>query len=202
MDDNIQTFYRLARNTIIQFASGTFLRIIEEFADRYSNLLICGMNYEMFAPRRQVIPAYVLNTRVYSNMLIQTHAEERPGKLFRWEGFYNEDTDLCLRMLKAGYCLVQFNAFLAKKLPTMKLQGGNTPNYVKNGTDLEADGRYRMAKELQAKHPDVTTITRKWGRWQHQVNYAPFRQNPLRRVPGVQIPEGVNEYGLQLQQVA
>ena len=29
------------------------------------------------------------------------------------------------------------------------------------------------------KHPDVTTIVWKWGRWQHQVDYSSFKRNKL-----------------------
>ena len=55
-----------------------------------------------------------------------------------------------------------------------------------------------MADELRRKHPDVTTITYKWGRWQHQVDYRPFKNNRLRLKPGVVIPQGVNNYGMVL----
>jgi hypothetical protein len=30
------------------------------------------------------------------------------------------------------------------------------------------------------------------------VNYGPFRNNKLRRRPGVEIQDGVNNYGMQL----
>lgn len=84
----------------------------------------------------------------------------------------------------------------------MTVKGGMTPHYQANqggAEGKEADGRYRMAKELQDKHPDVTTITRKWGRWQHQVNYKPFRKNALRLKPGVVIENGVDNYGMDLK---
>ena len=55
-----------------------------------------------------------------------------------------------------------------------------------------------MAQSLQRQHPDVVKITRKWGRWQHQVNYQPFKGNRLKLKPGVVIPEGVNNYGMVL----
>jgi hypothetical protein len=46
----------------------------------------------------------------------------------------------------------------------------------------------------------VVTVTRKWGRWQHQVDYRPFKANrPILR-PGVQIPTEPNNYGMVLQQ--
>jgi hypothetical protein len=55
-----------------------------------------------------------------------------------------------------------------------------------------------MAKSLYLQHPDVVKITRKWGRWQHQVDYRPFKANRLIKKEGVVIPEGVNNYGMVL----
>ena len=184
-DDNIMDFHRLNRNIKARVADGTILRIIEDFVERYENLYIAGMQYEMFAPRKAKHPPFILNTRIYSNMLIKTDIP------FRNEGFYNDDTDLCLHVLKAGYCTIEFVAFLAKKLPTMQVKGGMTPHY-------QDDGRLKMAQELQRRHPDVVKITRKWGRWQHQVDYRRFKANKLIKKPGVVIPEGVNNYGMEL----
>jgi hypothetical protein len=192
MDDNIRGFYRLNRNLKVPVSDGTILRVIEEFVGRYENVPIAGMNYFMFASRKQKIPPYVLNTRVYSNMLIETDARDRNGNPYRNEGFYNDDTDLCLRVLKDGWCTVLFNAFLILKSTTMTVEGGMTPHY-------KGDGRLRMAEELRDKHPDITTITRKFGRWQHQVDYSDFKRNKLRRRADAVIPEGVNNYGMYLQ---
>ena len=184
-DDNIRYFYRLNKNIKARVSSGTFMYIIEEFAERYTNLAITGMNYEMFVPRKFKFSPIVLNTRVYSNMLIKTNIP------YRNRGVYNDDTDLCLRVLKDGWCVAQFNAFLADKEATMTIKGGNTPIY-------QEDGRYLMAKSLKDQHPDVVTIVQKWGRWQHQVDYRPFRNNKLRLRPGVVIPTEPNNYGMIL----
>ena len=73
----------------------------------------------------------------------------------------------------------------------MSQTGGMTPHY-------QGDGRYKMALELQQKHPDVTKITRKWGRWQHHVDYRPFKGNKLIKKEGVVISEGINNYGMKL----
>jgi len=107
-------------------------------------------------------------------------------------GRYNEDTDLSLRALKEGWCTILFMAFMAKKAVTMTMKGGNTDSLYQD------DGRLKMAQSLQQQHPDVVKITRKWGRWQHQVDYRPFKANRLKRKPGVVIPEGVNNYGMKL----
>jgi hypothetical protein len=135
-------------------------------------------------------------------MLIQTDVCDPHGKPYRNEGFYNDDTDLCLRILKDGYCTILFLAFLVYKMTTMTVKGGMTPHYQKNlgGSDnRESDGRYRMAQELAAKHPDVTRITWKFGHWQHQVDYSRFKLNRLIRKPSALIQDGTNEFGMTLQ---
>jgi hypothetical protein len=111
----------------------------------------------------------------------------------------NEDTDLSLRILKDGYCTVLFDAFLCNKQTTMTMKGGNTDELYRR--DAAFDGRLEMARSLQRQHPDVVKITRKWGRWQHQVDYRPFKSNKLIRRPGIEIPQGVNDYGMTLKQV-
>jgi hypothetical protein len=55
-----------------------------------------------------------------------------------------------------------------------------------------------MAKHLQQQHPDVVRIARKWGRWQHVVDYKPFAHNRLIRKSDAVVRQGVNEYGLKL----
>lgn len=190
VDDNIQRFERLNRNAKARLADGTAFAAMEEFVDRYENVPMAGPNYRCFAKQRQAIPPFNLNTRVYSCILLASDVPHR------WRGRYNEDTDLSLRFLKDGYCTVLFNAFLAAKMPTMTVKGGNTEELYKlNG---QADGRLLMAQSLQQQHPDVVKITRKWGRWQHQVDYRPFKANKLKLKPGVVVPEGVNNYGMVL----
>jgi hypothetical protein len=146
----------------------------------------------MFASRKTRVPPYTLNTRIYSNMFIETDYRDPRGKPYRNEGFYNDDTDLCLRVLKDGGCTILFNAFLIFKATTMTIKGGMTSHYL-------GEGRRKMAEELAAKHPDVTTITRKWGRWQHHVDYSSFAVNRLIRKPDYNVPEGVNEFGMVLE---
>ena len=189
MDDNIRWFYRMNQRIRIKVADGTILWIMEDFVDRYTNIALAGPNYASFAmttlASRGKAPM-TLNTRVYSCILIRNDLP------YRWRGRYNEDTDLSLRALKDGWCTVLFNAFLCGKQATMTMKGGNTDELYKG------DGRLKMAQSLQAQHPDVTKITWKWNRWQHQVDYSRFRTNRLIRKPDVEIQQGVNNYGMIL----
>jgi len=134
-------------------------------------------------------PPTLFNTRIYSCILIKNDLS------FRWRGRYNEDTDLSLRVLKSGWCTILVQAFICKKVATMRMKGGNTDELY------QGDGRLKMALSLQRQHPDVIKITRKWGRWQHQVDYRPFKKNRLIKKEGIEIPEGPNEYGMKLVRV-
>ena len=193
LDDNIKDFYRFNHGQRISVSDGSIFAAVEDFTDRYENVALSGMQYKMFAITsltRAIKKPFLLNTRIYSCILIHNFIP------YRWRGRYNEDTDLSLRALKDGWCTVLFYAFLADKVPTMTMKGGNTEALYK--LDGGEDGRLLMAQSLQQQHPDVVTITKKWGRWQHHVDYRPFKGNKLIRKSGVVIPEGVNNYGMVL----
>lgn len=100
LDDNIQYFYRLNKNIRVHTGCGSTFYAIEKFVDRYKNIALAGMQYKMFAPQRSKMKPFVLNHRIYSNILIDNSIP------FRWRGRYNEDTDLSIRILKKGYCTV------------------------------------------------------------------------------------------------
>lgn len=195
IDDNIKAFYRFNRNLKVPVSTGAMFAAMEQFVDRYVNVPLAGPNYFMFASRKVVSRPFTANTRVYSCILLTNDVRFR----HRWRGRYNEDTDLCLRFLRDGCCTILFNAFLAEKSVTMTMKGGNTDELYRQNTGF--DGRLEMARSLQRQHPDVVKIVRKWGRWQHQVDYRPFKKNKLIRRPGVVIPEGINNYGMKLVQV-
>jgi len=194
LDDNIRDFYRLNRNMKYRCYSGTIFKVIEDFVDRYENIALAGMQYESFTPRKSKHPPFVLNTRIYSCILILNSLKHR------WRGKYNEDTDLSLRVLKDGWCTVLFYAFLCDKVATMVMQGGNTDELY------HGEGRKKMAESLVEQHPDVTKITYKWNRYQHSVDYRHFKppiykgfeKNKLIMKPGLVIPRGVNNYGMKL----
>ena len=186
MDDNIYDFYRLNRNTRNIVQTGTIFKICEDFTDRYENVPISGLDYRLFMVPTESHPAYYLNTRVYSCILINNTLKHK------WRGRYNEDTDLCIRALKDGFCTILFNAFLQEKAGTMTVKGGNTDELYAD------DGRLKMAKSLQEQHPDICTITWKFNRWQHQVNYTVFEKNKLIRKKNVEIKQGIDNYGLVL----
>lgn len=190
IDDNIVNFYRFNLNRRIPVGSGTIFRCAEDFTDRYANVAFSGFNNLAFVKDRETNRPYILNTRIYSITLINNVLP------YRWRGRYNEDTDICLRALKDGWATIQFNAFLGDKATTMKMRGGNTDTIYNTG-----DQRREFAESLVRQHPDVARVVWKFGRWHHQVDYRPFKNNKLIRKPGVIVPPGINDYGMKLVRV-
>ena len=183
MDDNLDAFHYLNRNEKLEVDGPSTLAAAEDFADRYTNAALVGMNYYSFCKKEDAVPPLVLNTRIYSCLLIDN------GFDYPWRGRYNEDTDLSLRVLKDGLCTIQFNAFLCGKVTTQRMKGGNTKEFY------SGEGTLPKSEMLAAMHPDVAEVVWKFNRWHHKVDYRPFANNQLIR-SGVPIPEGVNNYGL------
>jgi hypothetical protein len=202
LDCNIQDFYRLHRNERIRVESGVIFKAAEDFVDRYENVPISGFQYRFFCAPNQKYPAYVKNTRIYSTLLIRNDCKHR------WRGRYNEDTDICLRVLKDGDCTIQFNAFLQGKVATQTLSGGNTAEFyhAEGNTDrsewrggtLNAEGTINKSQMLVDLHPDVARMVWRYDRWHHHVDYSPFEKNQLKLKDGIVIDQKVNNYGLKL----
>ena len=201
LDDNIADFYRLQHNLRIRVESGAIFRASEDFVDRYENVPISGFQYRFFIAPNTKYPPFVKNTRVYSTLLIDNKCK------FRWRGRYNEDTDICLRVLKDGDCTIQFNAFLQGKAATQSVKGGNTSefyhaenteneNFEKSG--FNSLGTVNKSQMLVDMHPDVARMVWRFRRWHHHVDYSSFKPNQLILKSGVVIPKGVNNYGMSL----
>lgn len=194
LDDNMWMIYRRYRAIKIRCNSRIALSIYEEFIDRYENIGIGGLAYEMFVPNRQRMPPYYLNVHVYSCLLIRNDLP------YRWRGRYNEDTDLCLQVLSGGLCTVLINAFMVDKIVTGAMEGGNTTELYQD------DGRCRMARSLQRAWPYIVETKRRFGRPQHVIRdtWKKF-DTPLKRRTDIDFDaleaDGPNEFGMKLQQV-
>mgnify|MGYP006921400070 FL=1 len=190
LDDNIEQFNRLNRNLQVKVLTGQIFKAAEDFIDRYENVALAGFQYDYFAKAKTILPAFYMNTRIYSCILIKNDLP------YRWRGRYNEDTDLSIRALKDGWCTVLFYAFIQQKAQTMTMKGGNTDNVY-----IDGDNRLKFAQSLVEQHPDVARVTQKFGRFHHHVNYKPFAKNKLIKKQGVEIPNRTNEYGMVLKNV-
>jgi len=193
LDDNISGIWRRWRARKIRCSAGPALRACESFVDRYENVAVAGLNYYMFAVNKNKMPPFFLNVHAYSCLLIRNDLP------YRWRGRYNEDTDLCLQVLSGGWCTVLFNAFLAWKMTTMTMRGGNSDELYKG------DGRLKMARALERKWPYVVETRRRFRRPQHVVRDAwKGFDTPLKLRAGVNPAKlrSPDEFGLKLRQVA
>ena len=169
LDDNIKGFYFFNHNLKIKVKDATPFVAVENMSDKFLNAHICGMQYDFFILRKNgSIPPYCVNKRVYSCILIDNSIPHR------WRGRYNEDTDLCLRVLKSGACTILVNAFCCGKQETMSMSGGNTDDLYKID-----GGRQDMTNHLIAQHPDCVGAHQRWGRVTHKVDYSAWADNDL-----------------------
>jgi hypothetical protein len=178
LDDNITDIKRRYQGKRIPCHAGIALSAVEDFTDRYENVALTGLNYEMFLPNNQKAPPFT-NLPHY------------------WRGRYNEDTDLCLQVLADGWCTVLVNAFFIWKKWTMQVQGGNTAELYKG------DGRLHMARSLERMWPGVVTTQRRFKRPQHVIKDSwRYFDTPLKLKPGIDLEAMTpNEYGMKLQAV-
>lgn len=188
MDDNIKRFGRLHEGKRIKLIDGTAFRMMEDFCLRYENVAMAGPAYRGFARSPWGLPPFTTNTRIYSCNLIRCDVP------FRWRGRFNEDTILSLDMLKAGWCTVQFYAFLQDKMTTQTIRGGNTDT-------IYVDGTLAKSQMLADVHGDVCRVAWKLNRWHHHCDYRQFKYTRLKKRADVEIPDGVNEYGMKLVKV-
>jgi len=184
MDDNIDAFHYLNRNEKFEVRTGSTLLAAEDFVCRYSNVPVAGLNYYSFCKKGDPVPPYILNTRIYSCLLIDNYSG------YRWRGRYNEDTDLSIRVLKDGLCTIQFNAFLCGKITTQRMRGGNSADFY------DAEGTLPKSQMLADLHPDVAKVVFKFNRWHHHVDYSRFKNNRLIRIVDVSAMPKINNYGM------
>jgi len=184
LDDNIESFERFNNNMKVKFMSGDPFYILEDFVLRYENIAIAGFGYANFVHWHEFRPPISFNTRVYSCLLIRNDIP------YRWRGRYNEDTDLCVRVLKDGWCTLQTNIFLQGKMATQKMKGGNTDEIYKDGT-------LKKSQMIVDMHPDIAKLTKKFNRWHHHINYKIFNKNLPIKKKNIIIDDKINNYGLQ-----
>jgi hypothetical protein len=194
VDDNIALFARCHMNRRLSVQGGGFFRAMEDYVDRYENVVMAGPHDRGFVPDRSSrLTPVLLNSRIYSCILLDSSMP------IRWRGRYNEDTDLSLRLLKSGKCTMLFRALLMEKCATVGVKnskampGGNTDNVYNTG-----DARMAFAKSLEEQHPDVVKTVWKFNRWHHSVDYSPFKGNtPIMRKDVTPL-KSVDNYGMEL----
>jgi hypothetical protein len=197
VDDNITSFARCTNNRRLCVRGGGFFQAMEDYVDRYENIVMAGPHHKGFVPdRNDRTGPYLLNSRVYSCILLDSTLPDR------WRGRYNEDTDLSLRLLKQGKCTLLFRALLMDKGTTVgvknakPMKGGNTDNVYNSG-----DHRLAFAQSLADQHPDCVEVVWKFNRWHHEVDYSKFKGNKPILKAGITPTKSINEYNMILKKV-
>lgn len=191
MDDNATGgFFLNWHNEKVKCRTGAIFASCENFVDRYENIGQFGMHYDFFCASYQYHAPFTRNTRVYSCILNRNDIVDKDGNPIRWRGRFNEDTDLSLRILKAGYCSVLADWALFGKANTMTVKGGNTDSIYVNGTTEKSEMIARL-------HPDVAKVMYRFHRVHHYVDYSGFTQE-LKLKDGVVPTPGENNYGMKV----
>lgn len=179
LDDNIINYKRVHKGQKTIIKSPYIFSVIEEFTDRFENVKMSGHNYSFFSVATNQSHPIILNTRIYSSILLSNDIYPE----FAWRGRYNEDTDLSIRLLKSNYPTILFNSLTANKATTMTCKGGNTDTIY----SVE-DAHLKKSLELKNNHPDCVEVVERFGRWHHLVNYNIFKNLELI----------YNDYGLEI----
>ena len=95
---------------------------------------------------------------------------------YDYRGRYNEDTIISLDILsdkdvKVKNCTMDFNIALIEKEATQKLGGGNTEEFY------AGEGTLPKSLMLKVLYPDVTTLSHKFSRDHHSVDYKKYYDN-------------------------
>lgn len=180
MDDNIDGFKLYTRNYKLKTRAGSAFNIVEDFFTRFKNVGMFSLNYAMFIDHLTQPKGYTLNTRMYSCMFIRNDIP------FRWRGRYNEDTIISLDLLTHGWCTLELNSFLAEKVATQRIKGGNTAEfYSKDGTGPKTEMLIKV-------YPQYSKQVYKFHRIHHYVDYSSFTM-PLEYTDSAKLKYGTNE---------
>lgn len=168
LDDNTEAFYRYWRGRrFIAFTPEVF-RSVERFVVRYKNIGLAGLNYHMFVINQDERPPFITNSKIYSYGLWNLDCP-----MVAQEGRYNEDVIQSLKILDSGYwTTVQFNLYLARKLRTQILKGGNTTEIY----GKQYGGTFTKSQMLVERFPQYAKLVWKFDRWHHTVDYSGFKQ--------------------------
>jgi hypothetical protein len=171
IDDNIKGFFRRNNGSILEFKNTGFpLYFVEQYIKKYDNVYQAGIQYRHLGFSMGHRNPIIYNSRIYS-CILNRHIDG-----FRWRGKYNEDTDLSLRLLKAGYSTMTFQNVLCGKFATASVKGGNNDAIYKTETGFQD-----KVNELKERHPEITEIVIKYNRPHHIVDYSGFKNNKLGR---------------------
>lgn len=177
VDDNIRYFARMHGNHFFRAGDGWLFAAMEDHTARYTNVGGSAPEYEsMMAVREPHKHPFRYNRRLMSCILLRTAVP------LRWRLRGNEDIDLSIRLLNAGWCTLSYVAFLQGKASTQKIGGGYTNTAYAGGT-----GGKTMT--LVRAHPQIVTQVVRYGRPHHHVDWDRWKHQHPTRDPDWTPPE-------------
>tara|TARA_R110000803_G_scaffold149246_1_gene214669 strand:- start:690 stop:2180 length:1491 start_codon:yes stop_codon:yes gene_type:complete len=176
LDDNINGYMWNNHSQRVPVESGNVFSFIEEYTDKFTNVLISGHEYTSNVNYDMKIPV-MKNRRVFSSILIDNKIADKLGE--GWRGIYNEDVDICIRTLKAGYTTLLFNNITSNKTATSRMRGGNTDGIY--ALDGNGSGVLKT-QSLIDQHPECVkpVIKYKPPRTHHKVNWDLWKDNEIK----------------------
>lgn len=189
LDDNIDGFYYLNKNKQIKVRTSSIFKIIEDFVNRFDNIGIAGMQYQMFCAQTSRVAPYATNNRIFSCILINNSIPHQ------WKGRFNEDVILSINTLKEGYSTLLYHQFLCDKIATQKVKGGNTE-------ELYGDGTHQKSQMLVDMFPEIARHAYRFNRDHHYVDYSKFKNNkmPLKE-EFKNLEDGIDNKGIYIVQL-
>lgn len=162
IDDNVRYWARMDGNHFFMAGDGWIFAAMEDHASRYLNVGLAAPEYNMHQPARNRWPRpFRTNRRTMSTHLVRT---ELP---LRWRFRYNDDIDFSIRVLEAGWCIINYVAFTQGKLGTQHTPGGSTDT-------IYAGGTYRKTMCLVEAWPAIVKPVTRWGRPHHVVDWSRY----------------------------
>lgn len=170
-DDDISAFRKVQGGCRVMCHPALALTFAEDLTDQYHQVALTSFDLMQFVQCNITAavqtPAFSVNRRCYTCFLVNHELKNR------WRFRYNEDTDMTLQVLTAGWFTLLLHVFHVQAGPTnnggtkVKKKGGQMSVYVN-------DGRLKMARELERVWPGVVKTKRRFGRPQHVINWRKF----------------------------
>jgi len=165
LDDNIRGFFRRQDGLYLRIKSPIMFVSLENYLDMTDNCFLLGIAMKNFCPSigNDRNPIVWNGTCIYSCILIN-HCELTKRNI-KWRGWYNEDVDLALQVLKQNLPTIQLCTFTYIKPTSGQTQGGNQNIY------MYEDGWLKKYSAIKHLYPREVSEKEVAGHISHNVKY-------------------------------
>jgi len=136
LDDDVKRFTRYTGTKHIKISAAEALTLMEDFTDRYANVMISGPMYSTYAFTAK--KPFMVNG-LCASVWLAFNTDQ-----FQWR-CVNEDIDYCIQVLSAGFCTIRFNAITCDMVSTDE----DSVQYA------NSDSRIKTIRKTQSLWPGV-----------------------------------------------